>query len=808
MICLVLVIYVTVPYFQTDLNIEARIIRRLKLFSGQYLFFIGTTYISLLLLKRKKWLKAIIIFFVGVLWVGIYKSIFGFIGRLGTDSFAEARSFDIIEAKYWLETLPSILQFELSAELFGFYALLAFISCVVLSYIITKMKITTRHYSYVTFSIASILIVGAIYQSVSKTIFLFITNSENYELTSKKFTNKVPSISVDQTDVDLLVYIGESTSVMNMGVYGYLRDTTPHLTELKDTDPNFLMFQNVFSTHTHTSPTLLEAFSFGLLKEDQYLPINIRKRISIVNILKEGKIPVDLYSNQGQTGSWNRAASIIFKNANRTFSIEATKLGNYDFKLKRPSDHEFFRAHITNKTIETQASRKSLNIFHAYAGHLPYLSDSIPDAYHQSVDQKLSKKNAKAIVGKVVHKLDTVEAYDSTIRYIDFAIAEAIKTVSSSTYPRIFIYFSDHGEAIFAERGHDSARFIHEMARIPFIIYFNEASKRSRPDLYEKYSQLAKDTNVATLAQLPSTIFDLLGVQLLDDREVIQLPIIGEKTSLFPIVVRETSKGITYVNLNLKQADYKLTNGTRLIDNTDEATKNFAVTTNNVSKNTFVCYHRSNSLAKAIRGKLVSNCLEFDIMVDETNNIAVYHPPVKDSGLMLSDILELSREGKQVALWLDGKNLQTKRTCTALLNTLTKSPLPEKPLLIEFPSKSYLSKKEINQCVSELKENDFFTSYYVPTTEAINCSKKLDSGIEFEQESSCIALRKDLLAAKNSQLYTDFSFDYLGILAMEAIGFTKELKWNTWHVNPEKYTTIRPQRFRMVILRNSDPNNL
>ena len=175
---------------------------------------------------------------------------------------------------------------------------------------------------------------------------------------------------------------------------------------------------------------------------------------------------------------------------------------------------------------------------------------------------------------------------------------------------------------------------------------------------------------------------------------------------------------------------------------------------------------------------------------------------------MLSDILELSREGKQVALWLDGKNLQTKRTCTALLNTLTKSSLPEKPLLIEFPSKSYLSKKEINQCVSELKENDFFTSYYVPTTEAINCSKKLGSGIEFEQESSCIALRKDLLAAKNSQLYTDFSFDYLGILAMEAIGFTKELKWNTWNVNPEKYTTIQPQRFRMVILGNNDPNSL
>ena len=123
LVFVLLVIYVTELYLQTatihTLNIVERIIRRLTLFSGEYLFFIGTTYISLLLLKRKKWLKAIIIFFVGVLWVGIHLSIFGFIGHLGVDSFAEARSFDIDEAKFWLRTLPSILQFELSAEFFA-----------------------------------------------------------------------------------------------------------------------------------------------------------------------------------------------------------------------------------------------------------------------------------------------------------------------------------------------------------------------------------------------------------------------------------------------------------------------------------------------------------------------------------------------------------------------------------------------------------------------------------------------------------------------------------------------------------------
>ena len=34
-------------------------------------------------------------------------------------------------------------------------------------------------------------------------------------------------------DLDLFIYIGESTSVMNMGVYDYFRNTTPFLSKEK-----------------------------------------------------------------------------------------------------------------------------------------------------------------------------------------------------------------------------------------------------------------------------------------------------------------------------------------------------------------------------------------------------------------------------------------------------------------------------------------------------------------------------------------------------------------------------------------------
>jgi hypothetical protein len=57
-------------------------------------------------------------------------------------------------------------------------------------------------------------------------------------------------------------------------------------------------------------------------------------------------------------------------------------------------------------------------------------------------------------------------------------------------------------------------------------------------------------------------------------------------------------------------------------------------------------------------------------------------------------------------------------------------------------------------------------------------------------------------------MFSDFSFDYSGIKALENIGFAKKLRWNTWHVTPRSFDQTTPDRFRMIILNNTDPNTL
>ena len=79
---------------------------------------------------------------------------------------------------------------------------------------------------------------------------------------------------------------------------------------------------------------------------------------------------------------------------------------------------------------------------------------------------------SSAITGNI-KSLNEVEHYDSTISYVDFSVSNAIELINSSSAPWVFIYFSDHGESVFSNKGHDSSRFEHEMVRVPLIMFFN-----------------------------------------------------------------------------------------------------------------------------------------------------------------------------------------------------------------------------------------------------------------------------------------------------------------------------------------------
>jgi len=766
--------------------------------SGAYLFYIGTTIISLQYLRQKQWIKAKLVFIVGLLWVATYASTVGFIGHLGADSFQETQTFDLKEAFFWAKTFTSQFSFSLGLKTFALYSALA-IACYLTAWLIfSYFKTTKKTYSYLKFSLASIFIVTALYQSLWGVLEVFYKNTQSFEMVAANFSSEPPKAKLERS-LNVLLYVGESTSALNMSLYGYHRKTTPQLDSYLKSDKSFLKFENVFSTHTHTSPSLLEALSIGLDRSQDNLPIDRRRRISVVDILNQAEVKTELLSNQGQTGTWNMASSIIFKNASKKlFSADNRAFGNADYKIEKPWDHDFFLENITTGGGLDEKS-STLLVFHSYAGHGGY-HQNIPPSFRIPVDSVYNQFGQAAITGRI-DSLRAIEEYDSAIKYIDFAVSTAIGAVKDSSKPWVFIYVADHGDAVFPNRGHDSSRFIHEMARVPFLVYFNSAARNAYPELFRKYTKLAKDSYVATLAQLPSTLFDLLGITL--DASIPMQPAIGFLSTPAPILVRETAEGITAVNLSSKPLDSKL------IDKTDAPTQHFVAATQFDANGPRICYHRSNTIAKAIRGSLVTNCLEIDIMVDEGGSVLAYHPPAENTGLTLENIFSVSQSNKQLSFWLDGKNLDNRKSCDGLQALLSRQDKKDMNMLVEFPTGSHRAAAEISSCISKLKNTgSVHPSYYVPTGHAVDCSTKLSAGRAFEGIESCGLLKEDLLAVKSSGLFTDISFDFGGVRAIEALSFASSFSWNTWHVRASQLDNISPLRFRMIILTNDDPNNM
>lgn len=775
-------------------TLEKEIVEYLPQNSGAYLFYVGTTILSLQYLRLRKKLKSKVVFLVGILWIATFNSTVGFLGNLGTDSLHEAKSFDMKEALFWLQTFLAQFKLSLPFKTFIQYSAIAFGIYFLVRILFFLFRVEEKHDSYLKFSLGSIFILVALNQSVMGTVSLYSKNTQAFENVANNFINPVPPVNASPK-LSVLLYIGESTSIMNMGLYGYPRKTTPLLSQLENKLKGFIKFDNVISTHSHTSTSLLEALSISVVDSENSLPIEQRRRISMVDILNKADITTELFSNQGASGTWNQASSIIFKNAKRTFSTANNLLGNADDRIKKPWDHDFFNENFTQDKLDSNSH--SLIVFHSYAGHGGYLAN-IPKEFRNPVDDYFKGKNTAAISGQV-DSLKSVEPYDSAIRYIDYSVSNALELVKNSDKPWVFIYVADHGDAAFLNRGHDSSRFIHEMVRVPFVMYFNAAAKNAAPEMFKEYSDLSKKKNISTLAQLPATLFHLLGVTISTDIT----PVIGAPITPAPIVVRGINEGMAAVKLSA----HPLMDS--LIDKTDSATAHFVASRIYEPDGPLICYQSTNTIAKALRGSLVTNCLEMEIMVEEGDKVLVHQPHAENTGLMLEDALSAVKARSNLSFWLDGKNLSSSKNCNGLLSFLKIHKLPESQILIEFPFGSHVAKAEIGDCVNELKTmGSVYTSYNVPTEDALNCSKALMDGKIFTSESSCRALEDDLTAAQQSNLFTDISFDYGAVKAIEALSVASHFRWNTWQVKASELESIKPSRFHMVILTNDDPNSM
>lgn len=789
-----------------------RFVRVFDARGNEYFFLLGLLLIFWVQILKRRWILATISVLIGAWWLVFSESLVFWLTGLGADSFSEAQDFDLGEAIFFVGTLPSVL-----SPIFPFRRLLIYIFLgVVLLWSLGRARCAlgvSKPVFLRALQLSGFLIIVLTLGSIAATTFRSaVDNTALYRQATENFDHSIKPVTFSNS-IKVVVYIGESTSAMNFGIYGYPRATTPQLQRLRSENPGLLVFDNVMATYTHTSQSLLEALSIGLDPQQDVIPILSRQRLSLVDLLAESQVPTFLLSNQGETGTWNMASRIVFRKAERTYSVASGAAGNADYKIARPDDLSFFTPQLDKLLRKLPVDSPAAIFLHSYAGHgtVDGYIGALPSAFRGKVDDFLTNRMPVQIFGDVVNQplmtqlVEGVEQYDSAIRYVDFAISEIIAQVSRVDQPVVYIYFSDHGESSFTASGHESSRFRLEMGRIPFVMYFNTAARKQYPDLFAKYRDLAAGSAISTLAQVPATIINLLGGTSQAAAELPNLTgVVGETAAgkTPPVLVRSTSAGDTFVSLSgVDSITSPLAQDGKLTNAADDATRVYVAREMRALAPTLLCYGNANTLAAALRGVHAAQCLGIGLVRSGTDAFSTNLGKGKPPGPDLASILRIAAT-RDTALWVDATSAGLPGSCEALGRALTSDGQAAKRM-VGFPPGSPAPGTPMMECASRLRKLGLRVALQVDTGPLLACAS--DSGTS---ANVCDSLDADLKATMASGNFTDLAYEQRGQAAIRKLKSATSLPQTLTGVAAPDLLSIAPGSFYMVVVNPVDINTV
>lgn len=299
--------------------------------------------------------------------------------------------------------------------------------------------------------------------------------SMNYPITSADFTfNAVKNDSIPERQIFVIV-VGETSRAENWSLYGYERNTNPHLSQ----DSSVVVIQDVLtqSNTTHKSvPIILSAASaehYSLLY----------KQKSIITAFEEVDFTTIFLSNQP---------------ANRTFTdyyAQEADIYKY-FRFFGDPTNEYDEVLVKEMKHYIDSIPQNQNLFfvlHTYGSHFDYsarypkeFSTFTPDSY-----TNISKKS----------RAEMLNAYDNTILYTDYILSSIISVLKDTNASSALIYCSDHAEDIMDD---DRNRFLHAspnptfyQLRIPFVLWMSDKYKEYNP-IKKRNLDKNKDAAIST----------------------------------------------------------------------------------------------------------------------------------------------------------------------------------------------------------------------------------------------------------------------------------------------------------------------
>ena len=308
--------------------------------------------------------------------------------------------------------------------------------------------------------------------------------SYNFRKTSEGFTYEAER-TAEAPGREVYVYIiGEASRAMNWQLYGYGRETNPLLSGVGD----LVVFRDVLtqSNTTHKSvPLILSSVATGEHEE-------LYRRKGLPALFNEAGFDTWFISNQSPQGAM---IDHLAHDARHVIYIRSPR-------------HDTQLLDEMRKALERSTSQKLLFVLHCYGSHF---------SYHQRYPREFAHfqpDNDVAIARQ--HRPMLVNAYDNSIRYTDYFLAQTIDYLRSlKGTSSALLYCADHGEDLIDD---DRERFLHASPTttayqlyVASLAWFSEDYRTHFPE--KVAAAEANETAPATTHALFHTMADMASIR-------------------------------------------------------------------------------------------------------------------------------------------------------------------------------------------------------------------------------------------------------------------------------------------------------
>jgi heptose-I-phosphate ethanolaminephosphotransferase len=284
------------------------------------------------------------------------------------------------------------------------------------------------------------LIESNVYHNIVRGTYGYFDLQRSFKLNANIKKEDIES----KKDNDILVVVlGESTTRHHMGLYGYCRNSTPFLSNFKD---SLLVYNNVISSDVFTLKAVPKMLTS--LSNDS----NNIEETNIVSIFNQAGYKTYWLSNQRPISYHDNAISKIASTASffKFYNHKIDKSTSVLDEILLPKYNEILK----------EPGRKVVFI-RLIGTHFDYYK-RYPKTFNKFDSNTVSKKQI------------VINQYDNAVLYNDFILENLLKGLKKEKGKKALLYLSDHGENVYDNGefiGRNESDLTKNMFDIPFFVW-------------------------------------------------------------------------------------------------------------------------------------------------------------------------------------------------------------------------------------------------------------------------------------------------------------------------------------------------